>query len=402
MFNNKILVAVTALGILAGSNAFASRAHEVVMGTGDGGTILNGGSFFFDDNRNMFYNPAYINDFKNWATIEKSNAPRGTAEAGFVTSFTNFNLGVYFNRGDAFVGFPGLASNQGGGGSTPGTTYLPDASGSYTSGSGAGNPLRPIELLVGGDMGVKWGLGLTYASSSSNAGTNGKAGTSAPATPGNKGYFGAQIGASIANLEPFFGMNFIGRNLDKDLNSHYYRGGVRYHWGEWTPYAAVLSTNYNDERVAGTLNKLTGTNWGLGLGRSAKIAEGVRMNYALSYWNVHEKNETNGGTGTPTVETKWNRSIVPVDMAIEGDLASWITLRGGFAFRIWDSVGGTAAQDVADTTTARLGAGLHFGKADIDFAFGMGQSATEGAQADSQTLGVSENLFTAASLTYHW
>ena len=30
------------------------------------GLFLNGGSFLYDDPRNIFYNPAYVNDFKNW------------------------------------------------------------------------------------------------------------------------------------------------------------------------------------------------------------------------------------------------------------------------------------------------------------------------------------------------
>jgi hypothetical protein len=403
MFNRKILVAFAALGVLVGSNAFASRAHEVVMGTGDGHSVLNGGSFFYDDNRNIFYNPAYVNDFKNWASIEKSNHPGTTAEGGFVASFSNINVGAYFNRGDAVVAFPGLATGAltagtlagtaGGGKGNPGSA-------TYFSGS---DPLRPIELFIGGDMGVKWGLGLTYASSSvaSTAGDT--------STKGNKGYFAANIGAAVQGFEPFFGIQLIGNDLDKDKKHSHVRGGFRYHWGEWTPFAAILATSYKDETVANTVSKVNGTNWGFGLGRSAKISEGARLNYALSYWSVNEKT-TVGATGSE-VETSYNRGIVPIDMSVEGDLASWLTLRAGLGFRVFDSIGGPAAQDVSDTTTARVGAGLHFGKADIDWAFGAGNNglgaettdAGPGAsQVDSQTLGLGFSVFTALGVTYHW
>ena len=35
------------------------------------------GTFYMDDAYNMFYNPAYVTDAKNWAIIEKSNATGG-------------------------------------------------------------------------------------------------------------------------------------------------------------------------------------------------------------------------------------------------------------------------------------------------------------------------------------
>src|SRR5579885_2337655 len=96
--SKRVLAVALVFGILATSNAFASRSRTAVLGTGDGGQFLSAGSFFYDDARNIFYNPAYVNDFKNWGIIEKSNFPGGTAEGGFVTSLSSFNLGVYVNR----------------------------------------------------------------------------------------------------------------------------------------------------------------------------------------------------------------------------------------------------------------------------------------------------------------
>src|SRR3954453_12136441 len=98
--SKRILALALAFGILATSNAFASRSRTSVLGTGDGGLFLNGGTFFYDDARNIFYNPAYVNDFKNWGIIEKSNYVSGaggtqlgtSAEGGFVSSLSSFNL----------------------------------------------------------------------------------------------------------------------------------------------------------------------------------------------------------------------------------------------------------------------------------------------------------------------
>src|SRR4051812_11077428 len=104
MMSKRILAVALVLGILATSTAFASRSRTSVLGTGDNGMFLSGGTFFYDDARNIFYNPAYVNDFKNWGIIEKSNFVSGagatvvgtSAEGGFVSSLSSFNLGVYF------------------------------------------------------------------------------------------------------------------------------------------------------------------------------------------------------------------------------------------------------------------------------------------------------------------
>src|SRR4051812_7704424 len=89
------------------NNAFAARAHLAVMGTGDAGLLGNafnsGGSFYYDDAYNMFYNPAYVNDFRNWATIEKFNGS-ASAMGGFATKISNMYLGLFVNRADAIQG----------------------------------------------------------------------------------------------------------------------------------------------------------------------------------------------------------------------------------------------------------------------------------------------------------
>src|SRR5579885_469968 len=132
--SNRVLAVALVLGILATSNAFASRSRTTVLGTGDGGQFLSVGSVSFNEKRNIFYNPSYVNDFKNWGIVEKSNFPGGTAEGGFVTSLSSFNLGVYVNRETSVQN---LVGNMG------------------TWGTGQ---QRPIEVFFGGDMSnVKWG-----------------------------------------------------------------------------------------------------------------------------------------------------------------------------------------------------------------------------------------------------
>jgi hypothetical protein len=361
-----ILLSLAALGMIVGSNAFASRAVTLVNGTGDAGVVLDAGSFYYDDNYNMFYNPSYINDFKNWATIEKSNSPGTTAQGGFVTSFSNFNFGLYLNRGNAVRTYAanGVA-----------TAGIVQGAAAYTAA-----PIRPIEVFVGGDAGVKWGLGLTWASVAGAA--------------SNSSNLVLNLGAQIAGLDPFFNIAVIAK--DGATTTHpWWRLGARYHFGEWTPYVAVVRTAVKDSAVAAT--EATEMTIGGGVGRSAKVAEGVRMNYAVAYFNINDKNVS------ANVSNK--RHILPIDFSMEGDALSWLTLRAGLQYRLMDRYAGGAS--LADATRGRLGASVHFTKAaHMDFAVGNAASTTEvtaGANAaDAQTFGFDRSLFTAANFTYTW
>jgi len=84
----------------------------MVTGTGDGGLVLgaNGssGSFHADDDYNLFYNPAFVNDQADWAIIEKSNFTGaglgGTAQGGFVTSLADVKFGGFNVVGSYYDG----------------------------------------------------------------------------------------------------------------------------------------------------------------------------------------------------------------------------------------------------------------------------------------------------------
>ena len=338
------------LGVF-GTQTFASRATNLVLGAGDAGTVLQGGSFFYEDNYNIFYNPAYVNDFKNWAIIEKSGAPNATAQGGFVASIASFNFGLYLNRGNAIPSQLGLAS---GGFGVPGTI----------TNQWSPNPVRPIDVFIGGDMGFKWGLGLTYSSAATIA--------------GNSSLVVLHGGAEINGFEPFVSGTVSGSDVN---GSHsFFRGGARYKWGEWTPYLAFAT--FNDPiNALGTASNHE-LNIGGGLGRNAHIAEGVRLLYALSYWSVNDSVNS--------------RNILPIDLSLEGDVVTWMTLRAGLSYRLIDRTSGVSA---GDNTTGRFGATAHAGKVDFEFAVGGGSAA---GNIDSGSFDLANGLFTAANLTYRW
>jgi len=332
------------------------------LGTGDAGAFLSGGSFFYDDARNIFYNPSYVNDFKNWGIIEKSNAPGNTAEGGFVTSLGAFNLGLYFNR---LSGINNMVGN-------PGTF----------------NNMRPIEAFFGGDAGnLKWGLGLDYAAASTTT-----AGTSNSNTE-----MKIRAGVQVADFEPFGWATLIG--ADKiatgggDGNKYKTYGfGLRYKMGEWIPYAGW---RMDKRTAAATTADTKATTWLVGLGRTTKIGEGARMNYAVAFAR------NNNGASNPT-----GRSVIPVNVSVEADANSWLTARAGLSHNLYDQ---TNAGTSDENTTGRIGLGIHIGKADLDFAVGKStlteQTASTGETAggiDSQTFDIGSGFFSQASVAYHW
>jgi len=366
------LVAVT---MTAASDAFASRARELVLGTGDPFGILSGvdgtgtltasspshGSFIVDDNYNIFYNPSYVTENKNWVTIEKSNGvgtaynggngtPGSKAEGGFVSGFGNLAVGLFFNRDEATPS--GATGNTGFGGTTQ-----PN--------------LRPIDLIIGGDAGVKWGVGATYGSY--------KTATSQTSTDAT-----IRAGVQVADFEPFANVKVGSKdettNAGVTNNFSGFGGGLRYHYGEWVPYIAY-------ERFKETYpSAVKDSTWGLGFARNTKLGEMTHLNYGVGYW----KNNTNG---------VGNRDIVQIDMSAEADFASWITGRAGFSYRLWDRSNNVSN---VDTSSARLGATLHFGKVAFDWAVGGATPATNTSSIDSGAFDIGGGFFSVASMTYSW
>lgn len=382
--NKQFFIICLLIGVLAASNsAFASRARLLVDGTGDGGLMLGGngnmGSFYTDDAYNMFYNPAYVNDYKNFGIIEKSNYntaytmganntnPGGnlfaqsggtTAEGGFVTSVSNYTLGVFMNR----------------------TDVVSDAIYSHPF------DMRPIDVMIGGDMGWKWGLGATYSSYRATP-----TGSTSMATDTD---IVVRLGVEINNFEPFAWYRIGGDNHFVNGNNveqnKMYAVGAKYHWGEWTPYAAYKKTKFN--------NLDTGTIFGAGFGRDTKLTDGIKMAYSLAFFR--QASADNFGFSVNQGEINPQRTVVPINFTVEGDAASWLTLRAGLGYNLVDQV---ATGTTPDSTSGRIGATLHAGKVDFDWAVGKtvggGESATD---TNSQNFDIASGFFTAAAVSYKW
>lgn len=336
--------------LLVAPNAFASRASVLTYGTGDAGAIVaahgQGGTLYREDPYNLFYNPSYVNDFRNWAILEKSNRADAldvgsTAMGGGVGSWMNFRYGIFVNRVGAI-------------------------SGTYSH--AARNSMRPVDLLIGGDHGaLRWGIGATYGS------------VKLSETASTSQDLVGRVGAQIFNFEPFVNAKLIGR--DTGIENEDLIIGTRYRWDEWVPYAAY--------RVSKSGGVETATNFGAGLGRSYQMSERVGLSGSLSVWRL--------------IGAAERATALPLDLATDVLLTGWLTVRGGFTFRL---ISRTENVSGADTTTARIGARIKMTPAEIDWIVGtvsgIGPFDESVTSNDAQSLGIAPGFFSVASFTIRW
>lgn len=348
--NKRIVSAIVLAGMITSTSAFASRARQTVMGTGGAAAVSGLGSFYYDHAYNFFYNPAYINDYKNWVIVEKANGG-GDASFGFVSSMMNFNMGLFFNR-------------------EGGTAPLTQA--------GAARNMRPIDLMIGGDAGVKWGLGIQYAGNDNTGG----------AVTDKSTDMSVRLGASFSGLDPFVNYRVIGKDENgAGTDTGEYDGygvGARYHFGEWTPYAHY---GMNEAKALPSGVKSEATTLTVGIGRESKLAEGARLVYALYYQSTKTESTAPGSAAEVSSNT------LPLEMAVEADALSWLTIRGGVSHSIM-------TKGVANQTLARIGGTFHVGKVDLDYAFG--NTGATPTVADGQNLGFDSDTFHQVAMRYSW
>jgi hypothetical protein len=299
--NSRMITGILSVGLLASVDASASMARLGVMGTA-GGSVVGEGSLYYQDRYNMFYNPAHINNVDSFTILELDRM------AGGVLDLSGFKVG------------------------------------GFVTGSPDGSP-NPLNLVFGGDTGLKWGLGVNVLSVNDGDDMSNEVVLHA--------------GIDINGIQPFFTFRVLNDLSDAD----YMRAGVRYEMGEWTPFAAY-SNNNDDDNVL------------IGVGRNTEIANGASLNYALSFIRGLEA-ETN---------------TLPLDVSIEADALSWLTLRGGMSYALLAANADGVTDTSAERASVRAGGAFHIGGAMVDF----------GVSTNGGSAGFGENLFSDISLSYNF
>ena len=392
----KNLLTVLSLVIVA-SPAFASRARLESLGEG------KNGSYYINDGRNIFLNPAAISAYKKnmWMELgtasdsaDASNASR--VQGGFTNTFGDFTYGVYVGRKS-----DRLAS----------TVALLNAA--------TANDLIPadhaFEFFLGGEQGVKWGASLYYAGALSQ--TTVKQTTNV---------LGVKAGVETNGLNVFttVGINSEAKNDDGTAaGTNVLKGklsldvGATYAMDDITYLAKFTSTGSEFTPGTSAATNVKTTAFGVGAGWKKEASKTVNVYSRVQFDYQKNSLDTNNaainavanavGTGN---ETFYN---LPLVLAAEAQATSWLTVRGSVSHsligqhNLIKTTGVTTKDSMNNMTTVAAGLGFNFGELTIDALFGqsgaVAGAASESSQGTSQagsTFGFGDNMVSRLSLSY--
>lgn len=373
------VLVIAGLAVLS-TNAFASKARVQALGQD-----ANRGSEYIADSRNVFRNPAALNETKNylvteWGTAANSdanNAPR--AEGGFFREMGAFNYGLYLgNDGTNNAARTGAAG-----------AFLPQD--------------NALDLFIAGDMGVKWGARLHYAGSKDEA-------TNAGITKKNTAY-GIGLGVVAGAIEGYANVDISdkseGAALAADewkLKPSYLVGGS-FTWTDYTFFASYENTKA-EQNLAGVATTPKFSEIVVGAGRTMEINPTARVFGDLS---LHMATSSDRAlvAGGAVVAGKTKMNTLPLTIGMEADATSWLTLRGSVSQNIFlNQTKNPAGRKVtnANTTTVAAGATLNFGKLKVDGLIGTSDASRAGTVAanDGTNAGTltTDNLLTRVAVSY--
>jgi hypothetical protein len=370
MKRNTLVIAGLAL---LSTNAFASKARVEALGQDS-----VRGSEYISDSRNVFRNPALLNETKNylvteWGTSALSDstaAPR--AEGGFFREAGSFAYGLY------------LGNNNGKDVAATRTA----AAGTYLGQDNA------LDLFFAGDMGVKWGAKLHYASSKNEV-------LAASHTKKNTA-FGLGLGVDMGAAQGYLDLDLSDKSTgavaagdEWKLKPSYLVGGS-YEWNGTTFFANYSASKFEVKTVTGATSTTATTkdsNITFGAGRIMEINPTARIMTDAKV--VLTTNQVTAG--------KTKTQNLPVTLGMEADATSWLTLRGSVSQDVvLNTTKNTAGRKSTDTNSTNVNAGatLNFGNLKVDGVVGTTGSSRAATTASEQGVLATDNLMTRVGVTY--
>lgn len=354
------VLVVAGLAVLS-TSAFASKARIEALGQG---AIYN-----VKDSRSVFVNPASLNGMGNtivteWGTAGAADAaytPR--AEGGFTREMGSFNYGLYMGNESSRIAHDTA-------------NFLAQT--------------NALDLMLAGDMGMKWGARLHYADRKDETGAFTKKNSA----------LGVGLGVMQGDLGAYLNMDLNDKSSggaaagDTSKMKPSFTLGASYMWSGYNFYAEYTA-NKQDKTVSGTTTTKKDTTIVVGAGRTHEINPTARVIYNAMLSMNTDENITGAG------KTKTNK--LPVTVALETEATSWLTLRGSISQNvIINDVKNTAGKKktTANTTDVAAGASLNFGKLTLDGTIGNTPASRAGAASAEEGVLTTDNLMTRVGLTY--
>lgn len=377
----KQLVLVAGLAVLA-APAFASKARLAALGES------TNGSFYINDNRNIFLNASEVLNHKDLVTYEWGTAQQtdqdgaSNAEGGYFRAHGNMVYGVQFGR---VLGFNDDASD------------LADV---VAASDDALQATNALDLFVGGDAGIKWGVQLTYASAKDDAFSSTTA-TGAD-EDAEASVMDLRVGVGQGQWAAYLAYGITGKSESDELDSEINRKsplevGGSWKWDAYTAFAQYSTVKY-DVEFGATDESAEASSYQVGVGRQDKLNDKAVLFTKVSYTTTKSDTEDLGGSDD---ETK----AIPVVVGLEYDAASWLTLRGSISQNVIineEETGGDKSTK-QNTTDINTGASLKFGDLTVDGLIGTsGNGGTVAAGGDEKGVLATDRLMSRVSMTYRF
>jgi hypothetical protein len=355
------LIVALGLAVLA-TPAFATKARLQALGED------SYGSFYINDNRNIWLNAAQINNHKDLVTYEfgstvttdSAATPRG--EGGIYKAMGNMVYGVHF----------GGASNTANG--------LRAAAGAVNAGGATANENNNIDVFVGGDAGMKWGANLGYAK------------TSAERSNASSESMRTRLGVIMGDTQAYANINLINNakgdsatsptGASKFVGKLGYQVGVIHAWDGNSLFADYRQFDGKSEIGGAGKEDLQLKQLLAGIGRVERLNDksNLFLRANLQWAKASNDRSVNGFTATCNQNSAlgckdYKTTRVPVVVGLETEATSWLTLRGSVGQVIWGTEETKSDErTIANSTIINAGATLKFGELSIDGVIGNGDA----------------------------
>jgi hypothetical protein len=371
-FMKKQIVLGLGLAVMA-APALASKARLQALGED------SNGSFYINDNRNIFLNSAHVNNHKNLVTFETGSATGAGATDDSATA-PRPEGGVFFGQGNMVYGVQlGNESN---------TSNL------LRTWAGADSEQNNVDLFVGGDAGLKWGANLTYGN------------TTESATIDNDKLLRTRLGVVAGDIEGFANISIM--NKSEMGNGNEFEGKLGYQvGGSYTMNAYKLFAEYRSIKAEDKTNDADGSIslMRVGAGRTDKLNDKAHLFTKLEVNRTTLNAETAAaGAAISTGGEDLITTNLPLTIGLEYDAASWLVLRGSVSQSIMSDVSlkGTSNSNLENTTVVNAGASLKFGEMSVDGVIGnnndVGAASATGTNGTLRT----DTLMSRVSMTYNF
>lgn len=299
----KIILTTIVLGAVS-SNVYATKARLTGLGED-----VEDGTFYIDDDRSIFRNAAYVNDYSNSLILELGqNGNSAQADS----ALTPKQHGTLIKN----AGSINYAVSLGNDGNTPNLLRLTGDTQTVPTASTLNKQENMATVLFGGGSDLKWGAGLTYAKYENKT----SAGSAEDKT------LAAHLGAKQGAWEAYANISLQGEaknaagteKFDGDAGYHF---GGSYVIGKWRPFASYKMSSWKTTEGGATYDG-DFSRMDVGTGYTHDTGSGTIYS-SVRYNKIDVELKDPAGTAT------FERGILPITVGFEMPAASWLTVRSG-------------------------------------------------------------------------